>query len=154
MKNKIIKIIKVIGLSLLGIILFCFIFYMYDMHNGKVEKVAFFDEFQSFLDSDPFVEDFETTMQKSFEEDGINRQFEPVTTPQIAKKIAQEVFYKSNYIEALTTYRPYSVYHDENAKMWVVYAYPGIYRNIPFIFGMAGIVVIRDDGYLIGAFWG
>ena len=149
MKNKVIKIINIIGLVILGAVILCALFYMYDMYNGKVEKISFYDDLQELKKSEVLGGDFESVMQEIFEKSGIERQVEPITTPQQVKKLAQKVFYKMGDIDALTIYRPYSVYHDDEAKMWAVYAYPGIFKNLPFIFGGGHALIVTDDGYIV-----
>lgn len=149
MKNKVIKIINISGLIILVAIILYVLFYLYDMHNGKVEKISFYDDLQELKKSDVLGGDFESIMRQLFEESGIERQVDPITTPQQAKRLAQKVFYKTGDIDAVTTYRPYSVYHDDEAKMWVVYAYPGIFEIFPFIFGAGHTLIVTDDGYIV-----
>ena len=151
MKNKTVKAIGILCLIMFIIIVISFVFYMYDMHNGKVEYISVYDELK---DTEVFDGFFEQSMQEFFESSNIERQGKPISTAQQAKKLAQKIFYENYGLESVTVYRPFSVSHDDKANIWYVHAESIIDRMIPFLCGGGYVLLVTDEGYIIATFSG
>ena len=145
MKHKIIKIIR---FAVLVVFVVTLMLHFYDMHNGNVESISVYDELAY---TGVFEGAFEKCMQDFFQNNNIERQVEPVTTPQQAKRIAQKIIYERYGLKSVLSYRPYDVYHDDEVKMWYVYSEPIIQKIFPFVFGACSCVIVRDDGYILAA---
>lgn len=151
MKNKTVKIIGIIGLTVLGIIILYATFYIYDMQNNKVESISVYDKLK---ETEVFEGFFEESTQEFFESSGLKRSGEPINTAVQAKKLAGKVFYKNFGLDSIMVYRTYTVYHDEEAKMWFVYAYPKIFDIFPGLFGSGYCLLVKDDGYIVAIYQG
>lgn len=147
MKNKTITIICLVILIIIAILL-CL--HIYDLHNGKIEPIPDYIDFGADLE-EMFVDDstnLEQHMQVFFANSNIERQGNPITTPQQVKKLAQKVFFKQYGLEPVTLYRPYTVYHDNDRKTWYVSAEPWIYKYLP-VMGHSYFLAVTDDGYIV-----
>ena len=148
------KTVTIICSIILIIVTLIFIFYMYDMHNGKIENSPEYLNFygtqleEIFKDEDIYLEQ---QMQEFFANSDIKRQGDPITTPQQAKKIAQKVFFEQHGWEPVTTYRPYKVYHDNERKTWYVTGAPWIFDYLP-VMAHEYFCAITDDGYIVASF--
>jgi len=148
------KTVTIICSIILIIVALIFIFYMYDMHNGKIENSPEYLNFygtqleEIFKDEDIYLEQ---QMQEFFANSDIKRQGDPITTPQQAKKIAQKVFFEQHGWEPVTTYRPYKVYHDDERKTWYVTGAPWIFDYLP-VMAHEYFCAITDDGYIVASF--
>ena len=136
------------------IVMFIFVFYMYDMYNGKIEPIPHYHDYGAELEE--MINDEEMNLEKSMQEffanSDIKRQGDPITTPQQAKKLAQKVFFEQYGWEPVTTYRPYKVYHDNERKTWYVTGAPWIFDYLP-VMAHEYFCAITDDGYIVASFF-
>ena len=148
------KTVTIICSIILIIVALIFIFYVYDMHNGKIEYSPEYLNFygtqleEIFKDEDIYLEQ---QMQEFFANSDIKRQGDPITTSQQAKKLAQKVFFEAYGWEPVTTYRPYKVYHDNERKTWYVTGAPWIFDYLP-VMAHEYFCAITDDGYIVASF--